>query len=128
MTCKGKSRRTALPCKKHAMRGREYCRAHGGRIPRGIARPSTTDARHSKDLPTHFLAHYDFTKNDPTLLEQKDEIALMEARVHDLLRRVDAGESGHVWKLLRAAVAAGGVAYGAQDHAKLGTVLAAMAA
>lgn len=49
---------------------------------------------------------YQTALSDPKLLDLKPEIAAVYARVQDLVKRVDSGESGHLWQLLRAAYAA----------------------
>ena len=43
------------------------------------------------------LAGYNEALNDPELLSTRHEIALMEQRYLDLLKRVDGGESGKMW-------------------------------
>lgn len=40
---------------------------------------------------------------DGALLELREEIGLVDARLADLIARVESGESGEVWRLLRAA-------------------------
>jgi len=105
MHCIGKSRRTGKPCHGQAITGRNYCRMHGGKAPRGAALPQFKHGRYSKDLPTRLLAHYELARTDPKLLELKEEIALVQARVVDLIKRVDTGESGHLWQQLSKAFA-----------------------
>jgi hypothetical protein len=39
---------------------------------------------------------------DPKRLDLDDELALVRARAVDIVRRVDTGESGHLWKKLQA--------------------------
>lgn len=99
--CGAKTRR-GEPCRQYAMpNGR--CRMHGGSSPTGLAHPNTTHGRYSKHLPTRMLATYEHAQQDPELLDLRDDIALLDARLSDLLKRVDSGESGQLWKDLRAA-------------------------
>jgi len=49
-------------------------------------------------LGERFLA----SQSDPDLLNLNAEISLMDARLGDLLKRVDSGESGELWKQLKA--------------------------
>lgn len=79
------------------------CRMHGGASPSGLAHPNTTHGRYSKHLPTRMLASYEQAQQDPELLNLREDIALLDARLSDLLRRVDSGESGKLWQDLRAA-------------------------
>jgi len=48
---------------------------------------------------------YERARNDPQLLENREEIALVDARIQDLLRRVDTGESGLAWAKAQKALA-----------------------
>lgn len=78
---------------------------HGGASPRGLAHPSTTTGRFSKDLPTRLLAQYEAALADPDLIALREELALATAREGDLLTRVDSGEAGAHWRGIRGALA-----------------------
>lgn len=83
------------------MRGRNTCYMHNGKAARGIAHPNFTTGETSRYmLPLRMRADYETALSDPRLLDLKPEIALVHARVTDLTKRVDSGESGHLWKLL----------------------------
>lgn len=82
------------------MVGKTVCYNHGGKTPQGVALPQTKSGRYSKHLPTRLLAAYDRAKADPDLLALQDEVALIDARLTDLLKRVDTGESGATWAAL----------------------------
>lgn len=95
----GAKTRSGEPCKNWGMtNGR--CRMHGGKSLRGIASPSYVHGRHSKYLPTRMAERYVESVNDPELLNLSAEIALVDARVSDVLGRVDSGESGRRWRQL----------------------------
>lgn len=79
------------------------CYHHGGKTPTGKALPQTTHGRYSKHLPTRMLATYEDAQRDPELLNLRGDIALLDARLSELLKRVDSGESGKVWHDLRVA-------------------------
>jgi hypothetical protein len=53
--------------------------------------------KYSKYLPARLLESYTNAKDDPEILSLNDDIALTEARVTDVLQRVDANESGTMW-------------------------------
>jgi hypothetical protein len=74
------------------------------------------------------VAAYELTKDDPTLLELKDEIALIHTRALDLMKRVDSGESGHLWNLLFAAYNDLEEARASGDGGKMAEALNAMGA
>lgn len=101
--CTAHSKRTGERCKAQAVTGRTVCYHHGGAIPRGRALPQTTHGRYSKHLPTRMLATYEQASQDAELLNLRADIALLDARLADLLGRVDSGESGTLWQELRTA-------------------------
>jgi hypothetical protein len=96
----GAKTRAGGTCKQAAMpNGR--CYFHGGKSLAGIASPRLSDGTYSKYvLPPRLRKRYDAALNDPALLEQRREIALIDARLGDLLARVDTGESGALWSAL----------------------------
>lgn len=102
-TCKAKSKRSGERCKNHALPGREVCRIHGGKTPRGLALPQTKHGRHSKDIPTRLIADYEAALADTELIAVREELAMLVAREADLLRRVDTGEAGEHWGAMMSA-------------------------
>lgn len=95
--CTGTSKRTGEPCGEQPMTGRDVCYHHGGTTPRGLASPHTMSGRYSKHLPTRMASRYQEAQEDPELLVLRDEIALLDSRLSDVLSRVDTGESGALW-------------------------------
>ena len=98
--CGAKTRSGGTCTQPGMMNGR--CRMHGGKHPRGLASPHYKDGRYSKALPARLAARYAVAEADPRLLELRDEVALTDARLADLLGRVDTGESGALWQALQA--------------------------
>lgn len=47
------------------------------------------------------LADYEAARLDPELLNLSESISIIDARLIDLLKRVDTGESGSTWKQLK---------------------------
>lgn len=101
MQCKAKSKQSGERCKRHATPGKEVCRMHGGKTPIGFANPNTKTAKYSRDLATRLASRYEEARKDAELLTLHEEVALTDARIFDLLAKVDTGESGAKWKLLR---------------------------
>lgn len=99
----GAKTRCGAPCRNLAVRARTRCRMHGGSTPRGFASPHTKTGGRSLDLPTRLAATYESALNDRDLLELTTEIALSDARYRDLLKRVDSGEAGVLWRAARKA-------------------------
>lgn len=85
------------------MKGSKRCRMHGGASLKGIASPAFKHGRYSKTLPPRLLEHYNTAVQDQELLSVREDIALVDARLADLLKRVDTGESGKLWELARKA-------------------------
>src|SRR5215813_8022692 len=96
MQCSAHSKRSHEQCKRPATPGRHVCHIHGGKTPAGIAAPRFKHGRYSKYLPTRMLPSYRKALQDQSLTIF-GEIALLQARIDDLLQRVDTGESGKLW-------------------------------
>lgn len=99
--CKAKNRK-GTQCRQPVEPGMEVCRFHGGKSLKGRAHPNFKHGRYSKHLPARMLANYEAAQSDPELLSMTAEVALLDARLSDVLTRVDTGESGRLWKMLRA--------------------------
>jgi hypothetical protein len=100
--CRATAKHTQAQCRKHAIRGRDVCRLHGGRTPRGPASVHWKGGRYSRHLPARLAAQYEAAAQDPELTELRSDIALTDARIIDLLQRVDTGEAGAVWRAAKA--------------------------
>jgi ribosomal protein S15P/S13E len=101
------------------MRGRDACRMHGGKSLPGAFNPAYKHGRHSKFLPTRLVAQYRAAEKDLELTNLRSELALLDARVADLLSRVDTGESGATWKALKESYDRFQQSRRAQDVAKM---------
>lgn len=97
------------------------CYFHGGKNLGGIASPTFKHGRYSKFLPVRLLATYKASLSDPDLLALREQVAVLDARLVDVLKRVDTGESSRLWRQLRAA-------HGALLDARARSDTAAMAA
>ncbi len=89
----GRPRRCAAP----AQTGYYFCNYHG----RYKLRDRRTDIVRRDHLPKRLLESYDAALVDKELLLLRRDLALIEARIDDLLDRADTGESGNVWKELK---------------------------
>ena len=91
--------RNGEPCQQPALaNGR--CRFHGGKSLSGPANPAWIDGRASDVLPKRMLDDYHRSRQDPDKLALDNELALIDARMIDVLRRVESGESGQLWRIL----------------------------
>ena len=98
--CGAKTRQGGV-CKQPALpNGR--CHYHGGKSLAGLVSPTYQTGRYSKVLPARLAGRYAEAQADAALLELRDDVALTDARLADLLGRVDTGESGALWQALQA--------------------------
>jgi hypothetical protein len=97
--CGAKSR-DGDPCRQPALENGR-CHYHGGRSLRGIASPTFKDGRHSKYLPGRLLERYQEAIADEQLLNLRDEIALVDTRLGELLGRLHTRESAAFWTALK---------------------------
>jgi ribosomal protein S15P/S13E len=97
MKCTGHSKQTQKPCGNHATRGREVCHMHGGKSRLGPASGLYKHGRYSRFIPSRLLARYREAEKDAELTSLRSELALVDARLADVLSRVDTGESSARW-------------------------------
>lgn len=99
LTCGAKTR-AGTPCKLPPMpNGR--CYRHGGATPSGVASPHFKHGRYSRTLPARLVASYHEAQQDRSLLELRDEIALVTVSIQDAFYRAGLGNSRWVLEELR---------------------------
>lgn len=98
--CQAYSQQTGLQCKKNAVEGKRVCRYHGGLTPAGKDSPNWKHGRYSKYLPANMLQRVKEAGNDPDLLSLREEITLIDARLMQLLERVEDGGGTTNWQTL----------------------------
>jgi hypothetical protein len=108
-------------CEGIAIRGKTKCRKHGGLSLSGRASPTYKHGRYSKDLLTGMAARVDEARGNPELLSVSDDIALIEARIAEVLRQLGTGESGAAWQDLQRTLAEFQVALARGDTAGMNT-------
>ena len=85
------------PCTQHPLKDRERCKFHGGRSPRGVESPHYRGKGWSRDLPTRLSDRVRAGVENPDLISMREELALVDARMGELLERLTTGESGDAW-------------------------------
>jgi hypothetical protein len=94
--CGGRNSRNE-PCTQHPIVGRERCKFHGGKSPRGVESPHYKGKAWSRDLPTRLSDRVTAGLDNPELISMREELALVDARMGELLERLTTGESGDAW-------------------------------
>ncbi len=89
------------PCGKQAIKGRDFCRNHGGRALAGSESPSLKHGRYSKYLPPRLAERAAEAAADPNLVSLRDELALLDALTQEALAGLDAGGGAALWYDLR---------------------------
>jgi hypothetical protein len=89
----GARRRDGGRCRQPGMQPSGRCRLHGGKSPRGLASPLTKTGRYSRDLPTRVAARYESALADPTLLSLRDDVAVLQAAITDVMAEIRDAES-----------------------------------
>ena len=107
----GAKTRSGSPCEHWPIRGRTRCLLHGGRSLAGPASATWRHGRRSRYLPRRLAEKFQEALHDPDLVSLIPDLATLDARLAELLQRLErGGESGAVWHALaderRALVAA----------------------
>jgi hypothetical protein len=123
MKCGAKNRQ-GEPCQRWPLAGRNRCGLHGGKTPAGPACANYRTGRYSAYVPERLRERYEAAEHDAELLSLRGEIALTDARLIDLLARVNTGESGQLWAQLKKAHEAFKVYRLARDVPKMNVALA----
>lgn len=119
------SRRTGFPCRGKAMaNGR--CRFCGGNAKRGAAHPRWKGGAYSKYMPRDVAGRYRDAMTDPDLLSARDEIALVQLRIQDLMGKLQEGGTADLWQSLRQEFADVRAAISAGDAGALDRTLSAL--
>lgn len=99
-TCGAKLRGSNPPryCRLAPVRGRTRCRLHGGRSLAGPASPTWRHGFFSRVLDGTCRREYHARRQDPRLVELREHLALVDARLLDTLERLRTGESLSAWE------------------------------
>lgn len=89
----GSRTRAGGQCQDTAIFENGRCRRHKGKAPRGVANPLTKTGRYSLDLPTRVLARYETALADPELLSVRDDIALLQGAITDVMAELKEAEA-----------------------------------
>ena len=85
----GAQTRTGGRCRQPVITGRNRCRMHGGKTPRGLANPNTRTGLYSRDMPTQMLARFEQAQKDRELLSLRADVALVTAVIGERLAEME---------------------------------------
>lgn len=122
--CTAKSKASGQRCKNFAEPGFSVCRFHGGKTPVGVAAPAFKTGRYSRHMPARLLETYQQSIDDPELLNMRADIALIDSRLAELLKRADTGEAGTLWEQMSKTAVKLLAAFDAEDMSTLRAGLA----
>ncbi|MCK5613524.1 hypothetical protein KAR91_67260 [Candidatus Pacearchaeota archaeon] len=71
----------------------QACRKHGGASLSGVAHPNAKHLRYSKHLPKHLKGNYEAALKNPEYLSMRNELALVETRLEDLVAQLGKGNT-----------------------------------
>jgi len=84
-------------CMQPVAREGQRCRYHGGASPGGLAASNFKHGRYSRYLPGRIAERYQEALQDDELLSMRDEVALLDTRLAELVRELEAGDSRDLW-------------------------------
>jgi hypothetical protein len=85
-------------CSQTPLKGRTRCKFHGGASLSGINSGRWKHGMYAKDLPGSLASDYKAARKNPDIVSHVEQIALLDARILDVLRRLNAGESAAAWE------------------------------
>lgn len=97
-------KKDGTPCRAFAVPGMTRCRNHGGMRVSGMDSPMFRHGRYSRECPAGLLEKYVQAENDPDLLSSRSDVALLQARIAELIDRLHGGESGSLWNDLQSEI------------------------
>jgi len=92
---------------------------HGGKTPKGVDSPHFKTGRYSKYMPSGLLEIHEEMTNDPQLMSLRENIALTDTLLANLLPRLDTGESGKAWEMVKKLIKTAKHAYHAENLANM---------
>jgi hypothetical protein len=99
----GAKTRNGTPCKSTAVMANGRCRMHGGKSKAGADSPRFKTGRYSKYLPDNLLWRYREGLADPELQSLRDELAMLNVRITQVIEHLSTGEGRSAWDAVREA-------------------------
>jgi len=94
--CQGHSR-AGTQCGRSAIKARQFCKLHGGRVRRGAAHPNFDIGRRSEFVPEAMRVRYEKGLEDPDLIVLRRQLSLTEVAWEDAVQGLGPKTS---WELV----------------------------
>lgn len=101
--CNGTNRH-GNPCSAPAVKGRRFCKAHGGNNKSGYLAGQAKHLKYSLALPKDIASNYETAMSDPMLVQLRKDIALWDARVMQLSERLKSSETPYFIRGLKSSL------------------------
>jgi hypothetical protein len=88
------------PCRQPVEPGRNRCRWHGGKTPKGKDTVNMKTGRYSVEIPRRLYASFEAARADEKALTLRDEISLLDTRLSELVGGLDSGLADAPWDRL----------------------------
>jgi len=105
--CNATSKQSGRQCGQPAVEGGTKCRIHGGVGMPAVINPNFQTGKYSKYLPARLAERYDIARDDTELLSMREELALVDTRLVDVLSRVEQGDAPDTLALISDALRGG---------------------
>lgn len=117
------------PCPQPQALGTRRCKSHGAKTPLGALNPAWKDGRASilvKRAPKHLAAAVKASLGDPNLMENRVELAILDARTAELWESLHQGGMAEAWETMRSLVGDLALAMAEDDQDEVHRVASAM--
>lgn len=84
-------------CRAFSAYGSKVCYHHGAVALIGPASPGWRHGKYATVLPGRMVDAYQAAREDPALLSLREEIAFIDARLAELVKQLESGESAGAW-------------------------------
>ena len=88
-------------CTRSAEPGKNRCKAHSDHLKRGVENLQWRTGRYSKSLPSMLGVMYEEAQDDPSLMELRDDVALLDTRINNILAQLSEDTGGARWVSLK---------------------------
>lgn len=96
--CEGIRRYDGKACQQPAVKGRRFCKYHGGNVPRGADAPNFKHGRYSSVMPQKLREYAEAALEDKELLATTEAIAAIDARLMTVFETIEDMAGRDAWR------------------------------